>query len=302
MRTRILGEFDPGLLPEFAADAERTAEEAGADGRVEVARLLRQHRRPDREPVLLLTSRDLNLKGCRSAFGYADRRRQVAVVSSFRLEGNAARLANVVAHELGHLRGLKHCSDPGCLMHPAAQAEDIDARGSEPCPRCRRARFNWLATAAAVAFFAFAIAGLDGFSRLLKPSREPFAWRGRGDSATVLYRRESVLEFRQAGAAERARAAAQSLNTLFLQIRPAQLQVLEAPDRVLVRAGGVTVAELLPADSRPEPPARFARSWVRRIEPLIRGKGTAAEGCPDCHIYRIPDIEANMRARGQRSM
>jgi archaemetzincin len=47
------------------------------------------------------------------------------------------RAAVEVAHELGHLGGLRHCGDPGCLMHLAHTVDAIDTRGPAPCAGCR---------------------------------------------------------------------------------------------------------------------------------------------------------------------
>ena len=41
--------------------------------------------------------------------------------------------------EIGHLVGLKHCRDFGCLMHRADTVEDIDVRGAGFCSACHPA-------------------------------------------------------------------------------------------------------------------------------------------------------------------
>jgi len=40
-------------------------------------------------------------------------------------------------HELGHMFGLIHCSDPVCVMRSSTYVEDIDQKGHTPCPICR---------------------------------------------------------------------------------------------------------------------------------------------------------------------
>jgi archaemetzincin len=41
-----------------------------------------------------------------------------------------------VLHELGHLAGLRHCEDFGCLMRFAPTVEAIDVRGTRFCEDC----------------------------------------------------------------------------------------------------------------------------------------------------------------------
>jgi predicted Zn-dependent protease len=94
------------------------------------------------ERLLILTHHDLLLPECSVLFGFADPRANVAIVSSFHLRADGdrvrwpRRLQNEIAHELGHLQGLKHCGQRGCLMRPVAQAAELDVRSSEPCGRC----------------------------------------------------------------------------------------------------------------------------------------------------------------------
>ena len=40
-------------------------------------------------------------------------------------------------HELGHMFGLIHCSDPVCVMRSSTYVEDIDQKNHTLCPRCR---------------------------------------------------------------------------------------------------------------------------------------------------------------------
>lgn len=41
-------------------------------------------------------------------------------------------------HELGHVAGLEHCPDPGCVMHFSNTLADTDRKGSDFCDRCAR--------------------------------------------------------------------------------------------------------------------------------------------------------------------
>jgi hypothetical protein len=303
LRIRVLGAFDISLVAGTTPDVESLPAITDGSGRVPLKRVVRECQLSGHTPVLVLTSGDLVLEGCRWLFGYADRQRQVAVVSTFRLgsvgtERLRARLAHVIAHEEGHLRGLRHCSTPGCLMRPARNAEELDSRGLEPCADCRSPRLRWPAVAAAVLVSVLAIAGLDAVARWLKPKGPPFSWKAEGETAALLFKRQPLLRLRAAGAQPRAQSLVQSLNGLFQQIEPPPFEVVRSGSgQASIRAGGNPLLEVLTGDAGADEPLRFAQAFVGRIEPLIRGKGTVAEGCPDCHIHRIADIEASIRAR-----
>ena len=49
-----------------------------------------------------------------------------------------------VLHELGHLAGLEHCRDGGCLMSFAGSIERVDSRGSRFCASCATGLPRWL--------------------------------------------------------------------------------------------------------------------------------------------------------------
>jgi hypothetical protein len=73
--------------------------------------------------------------------GWTDRRRRVAVVSTDGFDlasaNDRARLAKIVAHEAGHVLGLRHCRLPACLAAFAPEPSALD-RLTGFCPRCRR--------------------------------------------------------------------------------------------------------------------------------------------------------------------
>ncbi len=92
--------------------------------------------------LLLVTDGDIRVPPLRGLFGYADRRRGIAIVSTARLRDptdparTRKRLRNVAAHELGHLKGLNHCAGPRCLMTQVSTPEQLDDRPLTPCPEC----------------------------------------------------------------------------------------------------------------------------------------------------------------------
>lgn len=46
------------------------------------------------------------------------------------------RVCKEVVHELGHTFGLRHCMDPGCVMHASSLADEVDARGVDLRGEC----------------------------------------------------------------------------------------------------------------------------------------------------------------------
>jgi archaemetzincin len=48
-----------------------------------------------------------------------------------------SRLRKEIIHELGHMFGLVHCTDPLCVMRSGSYVEDIDQKGYSLCLKCR---------------------------------------------------------------------------------------------------------------------------------------------------------------------
>jgi predicted Zn-dependent protease len=130
-----------GLASDLEVAAYRLEEGDGPQGPIDARALLRRAADAcqSSERLLIVTERDLRMRSLQSLFGFANRRRRVAVVSTARL-GNSGnpllatrRLRNVAAHELGHLKGLHHCDGPQCVMKAVTTPEEIDRRPLKPC-------------------------------------------------------------------------------------------------------------------------------------------------------------------------
>jgi len=81
-------------------------------------------------------------------FGQAYLNGRVGIVSIYRLSNEKygiktdhkillERFRKEAIHELGHLFGLIHCSDPVCVMRSSTYVEDIDQKGHALCAVCR---------------------------------------------------------------------------------------------------------------------------------------------------------------------
>jgi archaemetzincin len=104
---------------------------------------------PDALKILGVTSFDLFSPIFSFVFGEAQFRGKCAVISSYRLQGNsngrietacpplANRLEKEAVHELGHTFGLRHCSDPDCVMHYSIGVQCADRKFAYFCRACR---------------------------------------------------------------------------------------------------------------------------------------------------------------------
>ena len=109
-----------------------------------------KHRHAFSEPVLLVLPQDLFGNGRSFVFGLAREAVGAAVVSTARL-GNEYygrpgsdddlidRVSKEGAHELGHLLGLAHCSNPECVMFKPDTLDELDRKKKMLCPACRAA-------------------------------------------------------------------------------------------------------------------------------------------------------------------
>lgn len=102
---------------------------------------------PARVVVVGLTALDLAIPVFTHVFGRAVLGGHVALVSTARLGPEfygappdaaltALRTITEVLHELGHVAGLEHCADRGCIMSFVPNVESLDLRGHGFCRRC----------------------------------------------------------------------------------------------------------------------------------------------------------------------
>jgi archaemetzincin len=138
--------LNPESLPARALDPERDQYNSSL---ILDDQSVRSQPDSDRSFRLLVTDADLYAKGMNFVFGQADPASRTAVISLARLReefyGRRAnqrkleeRAAKEALHELGHLFGLGHCSNPGCVMFFSNRLEDTDRKPADFCPGCRR--------------------------------------------------------------------------------------------------------------------------------------------------------------------
>lgn len=90
------------------------------------------------------------------------------------------------------------------------------------------------------------------------------------------------------------------LNDLFADINPPALKVATpGSNKVFILAGETKIFELQSSDVDGQPPLNTAIKLVDKIEPLLRGKGLESDGCPSCHIRRLPEVQEVIRNKGK---
>jgi archaemetzincin len=99
---------------------------------------------PERHWLLAVADADLYAEDLDFVFGEATVGGCCAVIGLARLRteggGDAAlfrrRVLTEAVHELGHVAGLPHCPDEGCVMFFSGSLGHTDRKGTEPCPAC----------------------------------------------------------------------------------------------------------------------------------------------------------------------
>jgi archaemetzincin len=102
---------------------------------------------PSQIRILGFTDRDLFIPILTHVYGEAQLGGRAALVSTHRLQQgldtpsasgiSASRMVKEAVHELGHTFDLRHCREPGCIMHYCRSLKDVDAKSDELCRYCR---------------------------------------------------------------------------------------------------------------------------------------------------------------------
>jgi len=94
--------------------------------------------------VLGVVAFDLYVPGMNFVFGEARCPGRVAVISTYRLKSDDAddpdlfesRIVKEAVHEIGHMLGLKHCSNSSCVMYFSERIADTDRKKDTFCSEC----------------------------------------------------------------------------------------------------------------------------------------------------------------------
>lgn len=101
------------------------------------------------EKVHAVADVDLYVPSLNFVFGEAELGGYFAVISLTRLHQSyyglpedrtlfLERTIKEAVHELGHTYGLRHCADPGCVMHFSNSLLDTDRKRVSFCSRCQK--------------------------------------------------------------------------------------------------------------------------------------------------------------------
>ena len=139
LETRRLPPLDE---PGFAHDAKRMQYSSEL-----ILQMLRKSSPPDARALLAVTEKDLFIPMLTFVFGHAQFNGTVGVVSLARLRQEfyglpanhpllLARAMKETVHEVGHIFGLSHCSNPSCPMSLSNALQQVDRKEEDLCRNC----------------------------------------------------------------------------------------------------------------------------------------------------------------------
>jgi archaemetzincin len=101
---------------------------------------------PEAVKILALTRIDLFIPILTHVYGEAQLGGKACILSTYRFTQDLAfdargetfrgRLVKEGVHEVGHTFNLRHCRDPGCVMHYCRSVREVDRKSSRFCRYC----------------------------------------------------------------------------------------------------------------------------------------------------------------------
>ncbi len=137
---RMLVSLEGVSLPISLVDLDRMQYRAEDVNRY-LASMFEGYLEPRRRMVVAVVEGDGYVHGLNFVFGLATPEIGVASVYTRRLEALSPglyveRVAKEVVHEIGHLLGLGHCSNPHCVMSFSNSVSDVDRKEAGFCNSC----------------------------------------------------------------------------------------------------------------------------------------------------------------------
>lgn len=138
------------VAAQFAAPLAAPAGDGPCDADTLLDALALREGLPEPGWMLGVAEADLAAPGRPWVFGQAEVAGRRALIGTARL-GTAAeglpflrRVTKEAVHELGHVAGLPHCPDTGCVMSASAAPADVDRKADRFCEPCAAALRNLL--------------------------------------------------------------------------------------------------------------------------------------------------------------